>query len=55
MIEFTTWDIIRNLLLAMRWTVLLSLTAFAGASVVTTLLLILKLVFKGYAGAVITL
>ncbi len=55
MIEFTTWDIIRNLLLAMRWTVLLSLTAFAGAAVVTTLLLILKLVFKGYVGTVITL
>ncbi|TIW78520.1 MAG: amino acid ABC transporter permease, partial [Mesorhizobium sp.] len=25
MIEFTLWDIVRNLLLAARWTVLLSL------------------------------
>ena len=25
MIEFTFWDIVRNLLLAARWTVLLSL------------------------------
>jgi polar amino acid transport system permease protein len=30
MIEFTTWDIAYNLLLAARWTVLLSLAAFIG-------------------------
>lgn len=30
MIEFTTWDIVRNLLLAARWTVLLSVAAFVG-------------------------
>ena len=30
MIEFTFWDILRNLLLAARWTVLLSLVAFVG-------------------------
>ena len=30
MIEFTLWDIVRNLLLAARWTVLLSLVAFVG-------------------------
>jgi polar amino acid transport system permease protein len=30
MVEFTFWDIARNLLLAARWTVLLSLAAFAG-------------------------
>lgn len=29
---FTDWDIIRNLLLAARWTLLLSLTAFMGHS-----------------------
>ena len=28
MIDFSTWDILRNLLLAARWTVLLSLVAF---------------------------
>jgi polar amino acid transport system permease protein len=28
MFEFTTWDIVRNLLMGARWTVLLSLTAF---------------------------
>ena len=34
MIEFTFWDIVRNLLLAARWTVLLSLVAFVGGGVV---------------------
>src|SRR4029434_647973 len=28
MIEFTVWDILRNLLLATRWTILLSLVSF---------------------------
>jgi polar amino acid transport system permease protein len=32
--DFTFWDILRNLLLAARWTVLLSLTAFAGGAIV---------------------
>ncbi len=30
MIDFTLWDILRNLLLAARWTVVLSLIAFVG-------------------------
>ena len=30
MLEFTLWDILRNLLLAARWTVVLSLVAFIG-------------------------
>ncbi len=30
MIEFTLWDLVRNLLLAARWTLLLSAIAFAG-------------------------
>jgi polar amino acid transport system permease protein len=34
MIEFTFWDIVRNLLLAARWTVLLSLAAFIGGGIV---------------------
>jgi polar amino acid transport system permease protein len=34
MIEFTFWDILRNLLLAARWTVLLSVAAFIGGGVV---------------------
>ncbi|MGC0065754.1 amino acid ABC transporter permease, partial [Enterobacter asburiae] len=35
MTTFTDWDIIRNLLLAGRWTVLLSLVAFVGGAAVT--------------------
>lgn len=38
MIEFTTYDIVRNLLLSTRWTILLSLIAFAGGISVALLL-----------------
>ncbi|MFP1770800.1 amino acid ABC transporter permease [Lonsdalea quercina] len=41
--NFTDWDIVRNLLLAGRWTVLLSLTAFFGGALVTLPLLLLRL------------
>jgi len=43
MTEFTSWDIVRNLLLAVRWTVVLSLIAFVGGSVVGAALLALRL------------
>ncbi|ACT05758.1 polar amino acid ABC transporter, inner membrane subunit [Dickeya chrysanthemi Ech1591] len=43
MMTFTDWDIVRNLLLAGRWTVLLSLAAFFGGAVVTLPLLLLRL------------
>jgi polar amino acid transport system permease protein len=33
-VSFTLWDIARNLLLAARWTILLSIVAFLGGSVV---------------------
>ncbi|MBT9370958.1 amino acid ABC transporter permease [Rhizobium sp. CSW-27] len=39
MIEFTTWDILRNLLLAARWTVLLSLVSFIGGGLLGLALL----------------
>lgn len=38
--DFTLWDILRNLLLAARWTVLLSVVAFIGGGIVGVLLLI---------------
>jgi polar amino acid transport system permease protein len=41
--EFTTWDILRNLLLAARWTVLLSLVSFIGGGMVGALLLLLRI------------
>ncbi|MDQ7956269.1 MAG: amino acid ABC transporter permease [Rhodocyclaceae bacterium] len=43
MSEFTLWDILRNLLLALRWTVVLSLIAFVGGGIVGGLLLALRL------------
>ena len=46
MIEFTLWDIVRNLLLAARWTVLLSLVAFVGGGVVGLLILLLRISAK---------
>ena len=43
MTDFSLWDILRNLLLALRWTVVLSLIAFVGGGVVGGLLLFLRL------------
>ena len=43
MVEFTTWDIFRNLLLAMRWTVALSLIAFVGGGLVGGFILVGRL------------
>ena len=42
MVEFTTWDILRNLLLAARWTVLLSLVAFIGGGLPGMVILFLR-------------
>ena len=39
MVDFTLWDIFRNLLLAARWTVALSLIAFIGGGLVGLALL----------------
>jgi polar amino acid transport system permease protein len=43
MVDFSLWDIARNLLLAGRWTIGLSLIAFIGGSVVGLALLMLRL------------
>jgi polar amino acid transport system permease protein len=43
MIEFSTWDILRNLLLATRWTILLSLVSFVGGGAIGLLLLFLRI------------
>jgi polar amino acid transport system permease protein len=43
MVEFTLWDIARNLLLAARWTVVLSLIAFIGGGLVGLALLVARL------------
>ena len=43
MSDFSVWDILRNLLMALRWTVVLSLIAFVGGGAVGALLLFLRL------------
>ncbi len=51
MIQFTTWDILRGLLLAARWTILLSLVSFAGGAIVGAILLFLR-IGKAKAGRI---
>ena len=41
--DFSLWDILRNLLMALRWTVALSVIAFVGGGVVGALLLFARL------------
>jgi polar amino acid transport system permease protein len=43
MVDFSLWDIVRNLLLAGRWTIGLSLIAFIGGGLVGLALLMLRL------------
>ena len=43
MVDFTLWDIVRNLLLAARWTVVLSLIAFVGGGLVGLALLVARI------------
>lgn len=43
MSDFSIWDILRNLLMALRWTVVLSVIAFVGGGAVGALLLFLRL------------
>jgi polar amino acid transport system permease protein len=43
MVEFTLWDILRNLLLAARWTVALSAIAFVGGGLVGLALVVSRL------------
>ena len=42
MVDFSLWDILRNLLLAARWTVVLSLIAFIGGGMVGLALLVAR-------------
>jgi polar amino acid transport system permease protein len=43
MVDFSLWDILRNLLLAARWTVALSLMAFIGGGLVGLALLVARI------------
>jgi len=53
MVDFTLWDILRNLLLAARWTILLSIVAFVGGGLVGLALLCARLAGGGKTQAAI--
>ena len=48
MMGFSTWDILRDLILATRWTLLLSLGAFLGGFVVGLIILFLRVQHRPY-------
>ncbi|WP_353860202.1 amino acid ABC transporter permease [Azospirillum formosense] len=52
MMTFTLWDILRNLLLAARWTVVLSLVSFIGGGLLGMALLYLR-IGKARAGQIV--
>jgi polar amino acid transport system permease protein len=49
-VEFTLWDILRNLLLAARWTVALSLVAFLAGGALGLVLLLARTIPTGVLG-----
>lgn len=51
--EFTTWDIVLNLLRAVPWTLLLSAIAFLGGGVLGLLLLSLRVLYPNSCGRAI--
>ncbi|WP_342075478.1 amino acid ABC transporter permease [Yoonia sp. SS1-5] len=59
MIEFSNWDILRNLLFATRWTIALSLVAFIGGGVVGLIIMSMRIsrrkVLRNFAAAYIGL
>jgi polar amino acid transport system permease protein len=52
-VDFTVWDIFRNLLLAARWTVLLSLIAFVGGGLVGLAMLIARIAKLRFADSLV--
>lgn len=54
MVDFSLWDILRNLLLAGRWTIGLSVIAFVGGGLVGLALLMLRLSKLPGAGALVS-
>ncbi|MEI4473978.1 amino acid ABC transporter permease [Frigidibacter sp. MR17.24] len=59
MVDFSLWDILRNLILSARWTLVLSLIAFVGGGVVGAAFLVLRIwrpaVFDRPVGAYVQL
>ena len=54
MSSFSTWDVIRNLLLSLPWTLFLSAIAFLGGIVLGLVLLILRIMLPNSLGRLIT-
>ena len=54
MVEFTLWDIVRNLLLAARWTVALSLVAFVGGGLLGLGLLVFRFSDQKWAHSLVS-
>lgn len=55
MTDFSLWDIYRNLLLALRWTVGLSAIAFIGGGIVGAILLIMRLSHRRWLRVLVSL
>ena len=53
MVEFGLWDVLRNLLIAARWTLVLSLIALIGGALFGFVLLVLRLLGKKYINLII--
>ncbi len=49
MVEFTLWDILRNLLIAAQWTIVLSLVSFVGGGLVGVMVLFMRIGRSGIA------
>lgn len=43
MSDFTFWDVVRNLLTGLQWTLALSLVAFIGGGVIGLLIMVLRI------------
>ncbi|PKB90388.1 amino acid ABC transporter permease [Ewingella americana] len=55
MSDFSLWDIYRNLLLALRWTVGLSLIAFIGGGIVGAILLVMRLSHRRWSQTIVVI
>lgn len=55
MSDFSLWDIYRNLLLALRWTVGLSLIAFIGGGIVGSILLVMRLSHRRWLRSIVVI
>jgi polar amino acid transport system permease protein len=53
MVDFSSWDILRNLLLAARWTAVLSLIALVNGGLVGLMLLFVRLAKRKSAGRLV--